>query len=119
MAIAVMFVGVAFASNDDNNPNACRFRDGDGLYNGYVRENTYSYEQSKSAQSGSEVRGNVEGNLAIVKGSTTGSESSGYSNSRSSAVSSKRTECCVDNTCTENYKTGHSKAADNYDHSVW
>lgn len=118
--MVILFGGVMFASasNDDN--NQCRFKSEGNVYNGTKATMTYTWGDEGSNSSSSSSSGTVEGNLSIIKGDVSGSNSSGQSQTRTYSVQQTRTECCTsENKCTPNYRTGHSDKAVNADNSEW
>ncbi len=117
-AAAVLFVGVCSSTAD--NPNACRFKDGNGdVWNGHKSTVTRTWTDEGSSTSSSSHSGTVSSDLKVLGGNVTGNEGSSTSRSKSTITSTTTEECCEQNVCSPDYRTGHVKTAKNADNSSW
>lgn len=117
MAVAVMSmgVGVSFASNNDDNPNACHFKSGDNFYNGSVKTIERSWEDK---QTGTKESGHNGGGKIGTSGTGANynyNSNSSNSQSRSNITKTSSQECCTTNNECEDtyYKKGHRNDAVN------
>lgn len=119
LSMVILFGGVmvAGASNDDNVGQQCRFKVGEGVYNGRIAERTYD----SGSSSGFNAEGSVSAKAKITKKIEAGLSGSGsYETSNSSSSSLRKNECCTQTRCSSDYKTdngGWSDKAKNYDPS--